>query len=72
MNNTVKTTCASREATRTYKTKSKLELGLDYQNRYPTLFERQLIHDIERGYEYFYAQRPSLVKPRVSKEIINY
>jgi hypothetical protein len=72
MNNTVKTTCASREATRVYKTKSKRELGLDYQKTYPTPWEKQLIADIDRGYRFFYEQRPSLAMPRVSKDIINY
>ena len=68
MNNTVKTVKASRVDKRT---RSKRELGMDYEKTFATAWEKQLRDDIDKGYRYFYKQRGT-TPPRVSKNIINY
>lgn len=68
MKNTVKTITASRVRTRT---RSKRELGMDYEKTFASAWEKQLRDDIDRGYRYFYAQR-GMKPPRVSTDIICY
>lgn len=67
MKNTVRTVKASR--INRDRTRSKRQLGLDYEHTYPTPWERQLREDIDRGYKYFYEQRGTQ-PPRVSKDIL--